>query len=122
MTKETTSDGTGLLPFHANLLQAAIASGAPAQPIALRFSDLHHAVSPAAAYIGETSLVQSLWWIACADQLVARVRVLPAEGARHADRRTLAEHLRQQIVSALDAAPADASSGASAAVGAPSAA
>jgi 1-acyl-sn-glycerol-3-phosphate acyltransferase len=35
----TTSDGHGLLPFHANLLQAAISSGAPVQPAALRFAD-----------------------------------------------------------------------------------
>jgi 1-acyl-sn-glycerol-3-phosphate acyltransferase len=117
----TTSDGTGLLPFHANLLQAAIASGAPVQPVALRFSDPHHAVSPSAAYIGDTSLVQSLWWIAGADGLVARVRLLPAEGARHADRRALAEHLRQQIAAALGAGNDEALPRA-AAVGAPSAA
>ena len=35
----TTSSGHGLLPFHANLLQAAVASGAPVQPVALRFSE-----------------------------------------------------------------------------------
>jgi 1-acyl-sn-glycerol-3-phosphate acyltransferase len=107
----TTSDGTGLLPFHANLLQAVITSGAPVQPVALRFSDPQHAVSPAAAYIGDTSLVQSLWWIACADGLVARVRMLPAEGARHADRRALAERLRQQIGAALGLAPAASKAG-----------
>ncbi len=34
----TTSDGKGLLPFHANLLQAAISTGTPVQPVALRFA------------------------------------------------------------------------------------
>ena len=31
-------DGRTLLPFHANLLQAAIATATPVQPVALRFS------------------------------------------------------------------------------------
>jgi 1-acyl-sn-glycerol-3-phosphate acyltransferase len=35
----TTSTGHGLLPFHANLLQAAIATATPVQPVALRFSE-----------------------------------------------------------------------------------
>ena len=34
----TTSDGVSLLPFHANLLQAAIATNAPVLPVALRFT------------------------------------------------------------------------------------
>ena len=54
----TTGDGHALLPFHANLLQAAIATETPVQAIALRFSDARHAVSPAAAFVGETSLAQ----------------------------------------------------------------
>jgi 1-acyl-sn-glycerol-3-phosphate acyltransferase len=39
----TTGDGQTLLPFHGNLLQAAIATATPIQPVALRFSDAHHA-------------------------------------------------------------------------------
>ncbi len=35
----TTGDGTTLLPFHANLIQAAIVAGAPVQPVVLRFVD-----------------------------------------------------------------------------------
>ena len=36
----TTSDGVSLLPFHANLIQAAISAGAPVQPVALSFIDV----------------------------------------------------------------------------------
>jgi 1-acyl-sn-glycerol-3-phosphate acyltransferase len=97
----TTSDGHTLLPFHANLLQAAIASEAPVQPVALRYADALAPVSQAVAYIGDISLVQSLWWVACAEGLVARVQVLPAESVRHADRRRLAEDLAAQIAAAL---------------------
>ena len=93
----TTSDGTALLPFHANILQAAIATETPVQPVALRYSDARHAVSPAVAYVGDTSLVQSLWWVASARSLRVRVSFLAAQGTRHAERRALAERLSQQI-------------------------
>lgn len=97
----TTGDGETLLPFHANLLQAAIATGIPVQPVALRYSDATHAVSRAAQWLGDTTLAGSVWKLACAERLAVRVRVLPAEGSRHADRRALSEHLRAQIAEAL---------------------
>lgn len=93
----TTSPGRSLLPFHANLLQAAIAEGVPIQPAVLRFSDPGHPVSPAAEYVGETTLGQSLWSIARARGLAAHVELLPPQGSEHADRRRLAEAVRRQI-------------------------
>jgi 1-acyl-sn-glycerol-3-phosphate acyltransferase len=98
----TTGAGHELLPFHANLLQAAIATEVPVQPVALRYADEQHEVSPAADYTGTISLARSLWMLAGAQGLRVRVEVLPAEGVRHADRRALAVHLRQQISAALD--------------------
>lgn len=97
----TTGDGHELLPFHANLLQAAIAAEAPVQPVALRFSEPGHAVSLAAAYVGDTTLLQSVWAIARAEGLRATVRAMPPIGARHADRRQLAQHLREEIAQGL---------------------
>jgi 1-acyl-sn-glycerol-3-phosphate acyltransferase len=58
----TTSNGQTLLPFHANLLQAAIATDTPVQPVALRFSDALDPVSRAAEFLGETTLLQIRWW------------------------------------------------------------
>ena len=98
----TTSLGHDLLPFHANLLQAAIATQVPVQPLALRYADEWHAVSPAADYTGDISLARSLWLLAGAQGLTVRVDVLSAEGVRHADRRALAAHLRQEIAGALE--------------------
>jgi len=98
----TTSDGRALLPFHANLLQAAIATEVPVQPLALRYSDSTQPVSDAAAYVGEMTLAASIWRIVCADQLTVRLHVLPPEGTRHLDRRALAARLEGQIASALD--------------------
>ena len=100
----TIGDGHTLLPFHANLLQAAIAVGSPVQPAVLRYSDGTHAVSPAAAYVGKTTLLQSVWRIACAERLTVRLRLLPPVGTRHAERRALAQRLQEEIGSGLPAA------------------
>lgn len=101
----TTGEGWPLLPFHANLLQAPIAAGMPVQPVALRYRDRHDAFSRAVVYVGDTSLVQSLWWVACADGLQVDVRFLPPQGSAHADRRALAEQLREAIGAALHETP-----------------
>jgi 1-acyl-sn-glycerol-3-phosphate acyltransferase len=98
----TTGLGSEPLPFHANLLQSAIATSVPVQPVALRFSDARHEISPAADFTGEITLAQSLWMLACGEAVVVRVRVLAAEATAHADRRALAAHLRAQIAQALD--------------------
>ncbi|MEO7337074.1 MAG: lysophospholipid acyltransferase family protein [Caldimonas sp.] len=98
----TTSHGPTLLPFHANLLQAAITVGAPVQPVVLRFSDRSSTFSAAAAYVGETTLVRSLWQVACADSLEAHVTFLPPLSTLAVERRSLAAVVRAQIQSALD--------------------
>jgi 1-acyl-sn-glycerol-3-phosphate acyltransferase len=72
------------------------------QPVALRYADATHAVSPAAAYIGDTSLLQSLWWVVMAEGLTAQVTVLPAHYSAHAQRRELSEAVRAGIVGALE--------------------
>jgi 1-acyl-sn-glycerol-3-phosphate acyltransferase len=97
----TTSDGHGVLPFHANLLQAAIATETPVQPVVLRYSDAKAAVSTAGSYVGDTSLATSLWSAATAEGLCVHVELLPAEGTRHLDRRALAEKLHESIASRL---------------------
>lgn len=93
----TTGAGHDLLPFHANLLQAAIASEVPVQPVVLRYSDDRHPVSVAAQFIGQTTLAQSMWRIAGAQGLTVHLTVLSAVGTRQADRRALSEHLRELI-------------------------
>ncbi|MDH4391105.1 MAG: lysophospholipid acyltransferase family protein [Aquabacterium sp.] len=97
----TTGPGPELLPFHANLLQAAIATSTPIQPAVLRFADARHRFSPAVAYVGDTTLLQSLWMVASARGLVAHVDLLAPQGSTHADRRALAEHLRQGMAAQL---------------------
>ena len=57
----TTSDGRTLLPFHGNLIQAAISAKAPVQPVALAFLDARTgAPSFAPSYVGDETLLGSL--------------------------------------------------------------
>ena len=97
----TTSTGHGLLPFHANLLQSAISTSTPVQPVALRFSDSSAEVSAAMEFVGETTLAESLWNSACGDGVVARVAFLPPRETGGAERRELAGQLRADIAGAL---------------------
>jgi 1-acyl-sn-glycerol-3-phosphate acyltransferase len=97
----TTGPGPELLPFHANLLQAAIATATPVQPAVLRFADGRQRFSAAVEFVGDTTLLQSLWRVAGAQGLVAHVQLLAPQSSAHADRRALAEHLRQCMAEAL---------------------
>ena len=97
----TTGTGPDLLPFHANLLQAAIATGTPIQPVVLRFSDAMQPFSPAVVYIGETTLLQSIWRVVSARGLCAHVELLPPVATAHADRRALAAHLHSLVAQRL---------------------
>lgn len=101
----TTSDGHGLLPFHANLLQAPVAAAAPVQPLALRYRDAAGEPSLAPAYIGQMTLLRSVWQVALARGLVVRLRWLPPHRPPHGERRALAEALHADIAAALGRLP-----------------
>ena len=93
----TTGNGPEPLPFHANLLQAAVATGTPVQPVVLRFAGALVPYSDAVVYVGETTLAQSMWRVASAQGLCAHVQLLSPIATPHADRRALADHLRELI-------------------------
>lgn len=97
----TTGDGRELLPFHANLVQAAISAQAPVQPVALRFVDLatgRDSASP--LYLGDDTLAASLWRTLAGPPFVARVRFGAPQQAERRDRRRWAADL-QAAVAAL---------------------
>jgi 1-acyl-sn-glycerol-3-phosphate acyltransferase len=97
----TTTDGVAVLPFRSSLLQAAFAGNGTAQPIALRYAEGTHAISPSVRYLGDDSLVQSIWWLCRARGVVANVNALPLRAARNADRKAFAAALRADIEQAL---------------------
>ena len=97
----TTSTGHGLLPFHANLLQAAISTSTPVQPVALRFSETANQVSEAVEFVGATSLMRSLWHTSCGEGVRVRLSFLAPRPSAGVDRRVLAGQLRADIGAAL---------------------
>ena len=93
----TTSDGRQLLPFHANLIQAAIAAPAPVQPVALRFVDAQGQPSLAPCYIGDDTLVGSIWRTLTSPGITAVVSFGLPQPARGRDRRAWAADLREDV-------------------------
>ena len=93
-----TGDGITLLPFHANLLQAAISVNAPIQPIALQFIDAHtHDISLAPCYRDNDTLIGSLWRTLCAPPLLAQVRYGDKQTADGRNRREWALDLQATV-------------------------
>lgn len=91
----TTGDGQAVLPFHANLLQAAIATYVPVQPVALAYVDGRSGQrSSAALYVGDTTLLGSVWQTLCAKRLEVHVTLGEPETAQGRDRRAWAADLR----------------------------
>ncbi|MFG3009384.1 lysophospholipid acyltransferase family protein [Streptomyces cinerochromogenes] len=77
--------------FRRAVFQAALDAGVPVQPVGLRYRQLGGGPGTAAAFVGEDTLLASLWRVARTRGLVAEVEVRPVipPGARP-DRRSLA--------------------------------
>ncbi len=95
----TTGDGHAVMPFHANLLQAAIAAQAPVLPLALRFVDLHTGtLHSGPSFVGDDTLVGSIWRTLSARTIAADVVFGIPEAAAGRDRRAWAQDLQQTVV------------------------
>jgi 1-acyl-sn-glycerol-3-phosphate acyltransferase len=100
----TTGDGREVLPFHANLIESAIVAGAPVQPMALRFVDSHSGeMSLAPCYIGDDTLVGSVWRTLTADPITAVVCFGEPQLADGRDRRQWSRDLRAAVMALRDA-------------------
>jgi len=94
----TTTDGTGLLPFHANLFQAAITANAPIQPVALQFIDTTTGQrSTAPCYVGDDTLAESVWRTLTAVNIAVVINFGEPQFPAGRDRRTLALALQQAV-------------------------
>ena len=95
----TTSDGISLLPFHANLIQAAISAGAPVQPVALSFIDVVTGQpSLAPCYINDDTLFGSIWRSLTAPRIAAVVTYGEPQPAEGRERRAWATALRTEVM------------------------
>ena len=104
----TASQGT-LLPFHANLFEAALDAHVPVQPLALAYLRPGAGWHPAVDYVGETTFVDSILRILNGrEPVLARVECLApiATAGRH--RRELAREAQEAIQAALGEPPASA--------------
>jgi len=99
----TTSDGRALLPFHANLIQSAIAAEAPVQPMSLKFVDTRTGeLSLAPGYVGDDTLVGSVWRTLTAPPITAVVHFGEPQTADGRDRRQWAADLREAVTALRD--------------------
>jgi len=97
----TTTFGRSLERFHAALFQPAIDAAATVQPVALRYVDPAGRHTDAAGYVGETSLLASVWTIVSTRHMVAELNFLAPVSAKGQTRRTLAEKTEAAIACAL---------------------
>ena len=94
----TTGNGDVLLPFHGNLLQAAISTGAPAVPVGIRFLDAASGEPSAlAAYVDDDTLIASLWRTLTGPPLLAVVNFGAPALAAGRDRRAWAAALHGDV-------------------------
>jgi 1-acyl-sn-glycerol-3-phosphate acyltransferase len=94
----TTSDGTGVLPFYGNLIQAAISANVPVLPVALRYEFCADGqLSTDTSYVGEQTLFNSLWRTVCAPPVRAVVCIGEPQEANGRDRRVWATDLREAV-------------------------
>jgi 1-acyl-sn-glycerol-3-phosphate acyltransferase len=97
----TTTDGASVLPFHGNLLQAAISAHCPVQPVALRFLEQSGERSMSPIYIDDDTLLSSVWRMLRAQPVTASLDFLPPMSTEGQDRRALAAQLQGLIAERL---------------------
>jgi len=93
----TTTNGTHLLNFHSALMQPAVDTGRPVQPVALSYYDAEGRHSLAPAYAGETTMGQCLAAILACRSLTVRLRPTPPLDPKTRKRRELAQAARGAI-------------------------
>jgi 1-acyl-sn-glycerol-3-phosphate acyltransferase len=109
----TTAPQGTLLPFHANLFEAAIDAGAAVQPYALRYVDREGRLHPAANFIGDMTIAESILTILKSRGMTAELRQLAPISTDGAHRRDLARLSRAVIAEGLGYSPEELSPAAS---------
>ncbi len=102
----TTTRGDELLRFHASLLQPAVDEQARIVPVAIRYTDAEDNHQPAASYVGEMTLMESIAQIVRLPCIVAHVQFLEPIETSGRTRRELAQLSHASIAAALRLPPA----------------
>ncbi len=98
----TTGSQGALLPFHANLFEAAIQAQVPILPFAVRYVDKTGQLNHAVDFIGDMSFAESMKLILQTGEITAELIQLPLIPTLGAHRRELAQVSRELIAAALD--------------------
>ena len=101
----TTAPQGSLLPFHANLFEAAIDAKVPVQPLALSYVDAGGRSHPSVDFIGDMNFAQSLVAILSGPAVTARLACLAPLDSVGAHRRELALAAQLAVAGALGIAP-----------------
>ncbi len=96
-----TTFGRSLERFHSALFQPALDAAATLQPVALRYLDVGGRHTDAAGYVGDTSLLESVWTIVSTRHMVAEFSLLAPISVHAQTRRSLAEKAETAIARAL---------------------
>jgi len=97
----TTAPQGTVLPFHANLFEAAIEAEVPVQPYAIRYLDADGQLHDAADFVGDMNFVQSVIAIMNSGGMTAELIRLPPISTMGAHRRELAQVAHDTIAGAL---------------------
>ncbi|WP_273027888.1 lysophospholipid acyltransferase family protein [Massilia timonae] len=97
----TTGLQGAVLPFHANLFEAAIDAGVPVQPYALAYVDAAGGPHPSIEYVGDTTFVDSLLRILQGPPVKARLACLAPLDSVGAHRRELALAAQEAVEAAV---------------------
>ncbi|MEX5745017.1 lysophospholipid acyltransferase family protein [Massilia sp. X63] len=97
----TTSMQGEVLPFHANLFEAAIDAKVAVQPYALSYVDARGNFHRSVDYTGDTTFVDSLFAILEGEPVIARLLPLAPIEALGAHRRELAQAAQDAVGAAL---------------------
>jgi len=92
-----------ILPFHANLFEAAIHAKVPVQPFALRYLTSTGELHPAVEFVGDISFVTSLVNVLNEDEITVELNGLAFISSEGAHRRELAAASRSAVTLALQA-------------------
>ena len=97
----TTAAQGAILPFHANLFEAAIDAGVPVQPFALRYLDAQGNYHAGADFIGDMTFAESMLVILRGAPIHAELIVLPVIESVGMHRRDLAQAAHDAVADAL---------------------
>jgi 1-acyl-sn-glycerol-3-phosphate acyltransferase len=94
----TTTNGQAVLNFHTSLLQPALLTKSPIQPVALQYQGV---AAQQAAFVGDDEFIPHLLKMLSLDKIEVRVSFLPIINSSGKDRHTVGAAARAAILEAI---------------------